>query len=469
MMSPSVEELPFHPATAEIFGSLAALPWAVWLDSGRPGCASARWDILACDPRMTLVTRGPVTEIRGESTVLSQEDPLALLGRQLGGIHDPHETLPFCGGALGWLGYDLGRCFERLPETAEDRQGLPEMMVGIYDWALLVDHATQRTWLAGRDGGSPRARRLLADAAVSPRPAPRGHFGVHGEMQTSLSEEDYLERFARVQSYIESGDCYQVNLTRRFSVTARGDPWTAYLELRRRNPAPFGAFLNTPPMRVMSASPERFLRVCAGEVETTPIKGTIRRVPDLEADLLQREALADSAKDRAENLMIVDLLRNDLGRGCAVGSIQVPSLFQLESFADVHHLVSRITGRLAGGVDALGLLRGCFPGGSVTGAPKIRAMEIIEELEDERRSVYCGSIGYIGYDGGMDTSIAIRTMIHARDELCFWAGGGIVADSRAASEAAEIDIKAQAMRDVAEAFRVDRVAGLPQLARVRGR
>jgi para-aminobenzoate synthetase component 1 len=411
-----------------------------------------------------------MTELRGGAMLRSQEDPLVLLQRQLGAVREAHPELPFCGGALGWFGYDLGRRFEHLPDGARDRLGLPEMMVGIYDWALLLDHRSGRAWLAGRDGRSPRARRLLRGAALSPIPAKGGRFEVRGAVRSNLSEEDYRDRFARLQSYIQGGDCYQVNLTRRFSVAATGDPWSAYLELRRRNPAPFSAFVNTPPVSVLCASPERFLRVRAGHVETCPIKGTIRRRSDPLADRLQRQALAESAKDRAENLMIVDLLRNDLGRSCAVGSIGVPDLYRLESFADLHHLVSRVTGRLGPGAHALGLLRGCFPGGSVTGAPKIRAMEIIEELEGERRSIYCGSIGYVGFDGGMDTNIAIRTMIHARDELCFWAGGGIVADSDPEAEAAELEIKVRALRDVAEDFRVDRgIGGELQLLGASGR
>jgi para-aminobenzoate synthetase component 1 len=451
-MTVRVQELPYRADLAQVFSHLAARPWSVWLDSG----GASRWDILACDPRRTLVTRGPLTEVRGDADLVSAQDPLALLRRQLGPRQEAHPDLPFCGGALGWFGYDLGRRFEQLPGGARDRLRLPDMMVGIYDWALLVDHAAGRAWLSGREGGSPRARRLLANAALNPRPPTCGPFAVQGEIRSNLSQEAYLDRFRRIQGYVLRGDCYQVNLTRRFSVTATGDAWSAYLELRRRNPAPFSAFLNTPGVRILCASPERFLRVRQGQVETCPVKGTIRRLADPEADRSQREALYASPKDRAENLMIVDLLRNDLGRTCAVGSIRVPRLFRVESFADLHHLVSHVTGRLGPGAHALDLFRGCFPGGSVTGAPKIRAMQIIEELEGERRSVYCGSIGYVGFDGGMDTNIAIRTMVHARDELSFWAGGGIVADSGYASEAAEVNVKVRAMRDVAEAFRLPR-------------
>jgi len=272
---------------------------------------------------------------------------------------------------------------------------------------------------------------------------------------SNMNDAGYAARFRRVQDYVQSGDCYQINLARRFSVRAAGDPWTAYRELRSRNPAPFAAFLNTPPVRVLCSSPERFLRVEGDRAETCPIKGTRPRSSDPEEDRRRRDELALSVKDRAENLMIVDLLRNDLGRSCAVGSVRVPSLFAVHSFAGVHHLVSRVTGRLAPGQDALSVLRGCFPGGSITGAPKIRAMEIIEELEGERRSVYCGSVFHLGFDGRLDSNIAIRTMIHNGEELRFWAGGGIVADSSCAGEAEEISLKARAMFEVAEHFRAD--------------
>lgn len=464
LMTLDVEELPYRPDSATVFAPLAARPWSVWLDSGRPGSVAGRWDILACDPWSSLVTRGGLTWIRDGGVSRSRQDPLDLLRRQLGpmAVWPPRvaalepEGLPFGGGAIGWFGYDLGRRFERLPATALDRQGLPDMALGLYDWALLVDHARQRTWLAGRGGRSPQARERLRRSALAPGPAGLpGAFRVTGPLRSNLTDEDYRDRFQRVQAYIQAGDCYQVNLARRFSVKARGDPWAAYLELRRHSPAPFAAWLNTPGVQILSASPERFLRVREGRVETCPIKGTAPRLPDPVADQRQRQSLAISPKDRAENIMIVDLLRNDLGRNCAIGSIQVPDLFAVETFAQVHHLVSRVIGRLAPGVDGLELLRGCFPGGSITGAPKIRAMEVIEELEGERRGVYCGCIGYLGHDGALDTSITIRTLTLAQGELSFWAGGGLVADSQCEDEAAEIAVKARAMRELVESFRRD--------------
>jgi para-aminobenzoate synthetase component 1 len=281
--------------------------------------------------------------------------------------------------------------------------------------------------------------------SAPPRERVRAPFRVTSTVTSNLTRGHYARAFGRIARYIAEGDCYQVNLAQRFSATAVGDPWLAYQALRVMNPAPFAAYLSTPYAHVLSASPERFLRVENGRVETKPIKGTRPRAGHARLDAELAQALRASEKDRAENVMIVDLLRNDLSKNCRLGSVKVPRLFEVETFATVHHLVSTVTGELAPGRDALHLLRGCFPGGSITGAPKVRAMEIIEELEPHRRGVYCGGIGYVGFDGAMDCSIAIRTLVHARGEIRFWAGGGIVADSKVEDEYQETFDKAAAM------------------------
>lgn len=450
--SPPIAELPYFRDSAVRFESIADQPWSVFIDSGHPHSLQGRYDVLAAEPRMTLITRGGVTEIQSsERTSLSSEDPFELVRKALGPQSASCDGIPFPGGAIGYFSYDLGRRLERLPQLAEDAEQLPEMAVGIYDWAVIVDHAAQRSWLVG--GGrcglsSERWRQLLEfwTAPVSSRP--RQSFRAMSELRVNIDRADYGRLFRRIKRYIREGDCYQVNLARRFCADVEGDLWSAYVRLRYINPAPYAAYLNYPFARVLSASPERFLRVRSGHVETKPIKGTRRRHADRAQDAAVADALQTSPKDRAENLMIVDLLRNDLGKSCAVGSVRVPALFQLESFATVHHLVSTVTGTLAPGRDALDVLRSCFPGGSITGAPKLRAMEIIEELEPHRRGIYCGSVGYIGFDGGMDTNIAIRTLIHSGRTIRFWAGGGIVADSDEEAEFQETNDKAAAMIDL---------------------
>ena len=448
--------LPYYPDSAAHFAALAGQPWAVFLDSAWPGAAQGRYDILAADPLLTLRCWGEHTEIRSRHGVShSLADPLSLLRDALHPLTAPHPDLPFSGGAIGYFGYDLARRFERLPSLAADVEQIPDLAVGIYDWALVVDHHRQRSHLIGQ-GRDPRTAPrwpALVQRFQQPQAAPpASSFRVQAPPQSNLDRAAYAAGFQRIQAYIQAGDCYQVNYAQRFATTAVGDPWPLYLRLREVNPAPFSAYLHLPDGWVLSASPERFLRVQGRQVETRPIKGTRPRRAEAEADLREINDLRQHPKDRAENLMIVDLLRNDLSKHCALGTVRVPSLFALESYATVHHLVSTVCGELAAGQDALDLLRGCFPGGSITGAPKLRAMQIIEELEPQRRGLYCGAIGYAGFDGGLDTNIAIRSLVYGQNRLRFWAGGGIVADSVLAAEYQESFDKAAALFKVLQAF-----------------
>ena len=445
-------ELPYRPDPAVAFECVADEAWPVLLDSGAHGGDRARFDMIAADPSVTLETRGGQTRVarRDGSAVDSPADPFALVRAELGTVDPrPPGSLPFAGGAIGWFGYDLARRLEQLPSRALDAEGIPEMAVGIYDWAFVTDHVEQRSWLvaAGRDPRTAERWSGLEAAFRSPAaPGDRGRLRVQGAARANLDEAAYRHAFARVQAYLRAGDCYQVNLAQRFEVAASGPSWPAFRELRNAARAPFAAYMSTPAADILSVSPERFLQVDAdGRVETRPIKGTRPRDPDPARDRELGAALVASAKDRAENVMIVDLLRNDLGRVCATASVRVPQLFELESFPGVHHLVSTVTGRLATGRHALDLLRAAFPGGSITGAPKIRAMEIIEELEPHRRGIYCGAIGYIGFDGAMDTNIAIRTLVYSDGRVRCWAGGGLVIDSQAGAEYQETFDKAAGM------------------------
>jgi para-aminobenzoate synthetase component 1 len=446
---PSLTEVPYQPDSSALFRHIAERPWAVYLDSGQPAASAGRFDILTSDPYLTLSTWGGRTQLRTADGVRwSEEDPFELLRQSLGPWAAPVADLPFSGGAIGWFGYDLGRRIERMPVSARDAEQIPDMAVGLYDWALVVDHQQGRAVLVsqGRDPATRGRWRSLVEQFRSPgRPAPLEPFRVTGPLECNLDRDLYGRAFDRIKAYIREGDCYQVNFARRFAASATGDGWPAYRELRRRNPAPFGAFISTPHGQVLSSSPERFLQVSEGRVQTRPIKGTRPRHADPAQDRALAEQLAASPKDRAENLMIVDLLRNDLGRVCRPGSVRVPELFRVESFASVHHLVSTVTGELAPGQDAAGLLRACFPGGSITGAPKVRAMQIIEELEPHRRGVYCGSLAYLGFDGSMDSNIAIRTLVYNRGLIRCWAGGGIVQDSEVQSEYEETLHKAAPM------------------------
>ena len=434
---PRITEIDYIAESTRRFHALLGRPWHVFLDSGRGGTEAARYDILASDPYVTLTTRGTVTEIRGPASgEASERDPLELLKERLGRIESQAPRLPFAGGAIGYLAYDLGRRFERLPCIASADIDVPDMALGIYDWACIVDHRERRSWLvgAGRDERTFDEWDAIL-GALEPRGQPALEpFAIASPIASSFDLEGYRTAFQRVKEHIRAGDCYQVNLTQRFEAAARGHSWPAYLDLRRRSPAPFSAYLGLPAADVLSSSPERFLRVAGGRVETKPIKGTRPRSADPGEDRALASELRASPKDRAENVMIVDLLRNDLGKACSPGSVRVTKLFDVESFANVHHLVSTVAGRLPPERHALDLLRGAFPGGSITGAPKLRAMQIIEELEPQRRSVYCGAIGYVGFDGDMDMNIAIRTLLRHGDRIYAWAGGGVVADSEVEAE-----------------------------------
>lgn len=457
-MTPRFEELPYFEDSSALFHPWADRPWAVFLDSGFPHSRQGRYDILAADPLVTLVTLGEVTEIqRGEEKETSREDPFALIEKHLGPRSDPLGPLPFPGGAIGYLGYDLARRIERLPSLAGDRENTPDMMVGIYGWAVVVDHRERRSFLVGRTdlgGLETRWPHLVRQFSQIQTLGWRTEgFEVREPARANLDLNAYLQAFEKIKHYIREGDCYQVNLALRFEAATEGHPWMAYQHLRTFNPAPFGAFLSYPGLEILSSSPERFIRLRNRDIETRPIKGTRPRLHDVVGDATQVLALRDSPKDRAENLMIVDLLRNDIGRSSVPGSVKVPRLFEIESYATVHHMVSTIVGRLRPSLGPLDLLRGSFPGGSITGAPKIRAMEIIESLEPDRRGVYCGAMGYIGFDGNMDSNIAIRTLVHSQNKLRFWAGGGIVHDSDGEAEHQECYHKAAAMLRLVEAWR----------------
>jgi para-aminobenzoate synthetase component 1 len=306
--------------------------------------------------------------------------------------------------------------------------------VGRYLWAVVIDHQLQRSCLMHHPKVNETslqqvqqrlAQNLTADSVRQAHP-----FVLTTAFVSNMDRATYGQALNRIDDYIHAGDCYQINFTQRFSATCSGDPWLAYRALRKTAPTPFAAFLESNDGTILSLSPERFLEASReGKVETRPIKGTRPRATNTDEDQYLAQQLLQSPKDRAENLMIVDLLRNDLSKSCLPGSVNVPELFSIEHYPNVHHMVSSVCGILRPGVTAVQLLRDCFPGGSITGAPKIRAMEIIDELEPQRRSIYCGSIGYISACGTMDTSITIRTLLVQKDRIYCWAGGGIVADS----------------------------------------
>jgi len=453
-------EIPYQTNSAELFAKIADWPWAVFLDSGQPMSQFGRYDIMVANPFVRLVTNGEQTVIvDGMGERSSKNDPFELLKETLSPYRIAKTELPFEGGAIGYFAYDLARRVEHLPSVSLDAENMPQMVVGIYDWALVVDHQLRRTYLVSHGMNGETEVDWPSLCAIFDGPlmqATQTDFKISSALQSNMDCTQYGAAFNRVKQYIHEGDCYQVNLAQRFSAHASGDAWTAYLALRDISPAPFMSYMNLgdaqSSLQVLSASPERFLQVHGKHVETRPIKGTRPRSDNAVEDASNTNDLQNSPKDRAENLMIVDLLRNDISKVCETGSVRADKLFALESFANVHHLVSTVTGKLAEDKTAIDLLRACFPGGSITGAPKLRAMEIIEELEPNRRGLYCGAIGYVGFDGNMDTNIAIRTAVYSDDEIRFYAGGGVVADSELAKEYRETLDKASSMLELIARF-----------------
>lgn len=414
-----------------LFAPIAQQHWVMLLRSASSQHVDSRYDILVANPLVTLTTFGETTVItEQDEQTRSEQDPFRLI-EQIQQTHlgacDYEGDLPFVGGALGYFSYDLGRRVESIPALAEHDLSSPDMAVGIYDWAVVIDHLQQQAWVVGNN--TDQHWQWLQQQAQQYDEQRCTPFALQSPWQSNLTKTQYQTRFEQVQQYLLSGDCYQINLAQRFSAQYQGDEWQAYQKLEQVNQAPFSAFIRTEHSAILSVSPERFLQVNGNVIETKPIKGTRPRFADETLDRASALELSVAEKDQAENLMIVDLLRNDVGRVAKPGTVHVPKLFDIESFPAVHHLVSTIKAELDENYTAVDLLRASFPGGSITGAPKVRAMEIIEELEPHRRNAYCGSIGYISRHGRMDTSITIRTLVAEKGQLYVWAGGGLVADS----------------------------------------
>lgn len=440
MQTIEIKDIPYQADSAMLFAALRDLPEAIWLDSGKPKSLQGCFDIISASPDALIETNGQLSTIyEGDKERKSDSDPFALAKQLLEPLLpiQPSIDAPFVGGLLGYFGYDLGRHAIGIEDLTDTVTELPDMRLGRYLWSLVVNHQSRRSQLFFHQQCPGALQQDICErlgrAMSVDQPEPATGFKLLQPFAPTLTRQQYSESIGAIKNYIASGDCYQTNFTQHFSARHQGDLWQAYLTLRDASPAPYAVFWQWADKAVMSLSPERFIKADIDNdqitVETKPIKGTVLRGSTVEQDQDNAIELLNSTKDRAENLMIVDLLRNDLGKNCEPGSIGVPELFSLESFPNVHHLVSTVTGVLRSDRTVIDLLRDSFPGGSITGAPKKRAMEIIEELEPVKRSLYCGSIGYISASNNMDTNIAIRTLIADGDNIHCWGGGGIVADS----------------------------------------
>ncbi|SFH17546.1 para-aminobenzoate synthetase component 1 [Desulfotomaculum arcticum] len=459
---PIYKKLKYQLDSLDIFERLSQLPFPFLLDTGMIVNGLGRHSFIGVDPFLVMSSKGQnITITRGDQVANFTGSPLQKLKHLFKTYTVPRENglFPFNGGAVGYFGYDLGRLFERLPEQAADDLAMPDLFLGFYDTVVAVDVITGfitviSTGLPeqGSEAEFRAARRLEEIEQALTEPKSKADFigtktekNRENQLVSNFSPGEYRNMVRRAVEYIAAGDIFQVNLSQRFCTGQTVDAWELYRRLRKINPAPMAAFLSCGEFEIISASPERYLKVDGNRVETRPIKGTRPRGHTPGEDSRLRRELLQSEKDRAELMMIVDLERNDLGRVCEIGTVKVPELYRLEEYATVFHLVSTVEGRLAPGYDVTDLLAASFPGGSITGAPKIRAMEIIEEMEPVRRGVYTGSIGYLGFDGRADLNIVIRTILAARGKLFFQVGGGITADSDPHKEYVETLDKARAL------------------------
>ncbi|MBV1869818.1 MAG: aminodeoxychorismate synthase component I, partial [Gammaproteobacteria bacterium] len=453
--------LPYHSDSALLFENIHLLPGAVFLDSCAQYSNQGRYDILAALPYLQLDSFLQHSVITSLSEVTrSRQAPFDILKSLL--IKESKKNqcqeladLPFSGGAIAAINYELTP--PRLSENTQDPDDTL-MNVGFYDIFIIVDHRNKSCVAYSLGEHATKRFQRLIQAARKIKPP--SSFKLNHSFKRHLTPESYRKNFSSIQEFILSGDCYQINYTQRFDACYTGDPWVAYKKLRQISPAPFSAYVNRPQSVVLSHSPEQFIRHNNGNITSKPIKGTRARKSNPKEDARQQSELIQSKKDRAENTMIVDLLRNDISRNAAIGSVSVPLLCQLESYANVHHLVSTVTATLAEKSHPVDLFRDSFPGGSITGAPKKRAMEIINELEDCKRNIYCGSIVYFSFNGKLDSNITIRTLLCEKSEkkeeennIYCWGGGGIIADSTLEEEYQEsIDKVSNLLKTLEQTF-----------------
>jgi para-aminobenzoate synthetase component 1 len=430
-----IEKVTTDRSVLELFGSFQKEPYCFILDSNLQNDRLGRYSFMGSNPFLilkskdkdiTLWEKGQVTKLKG--------DPFEVMKAQLKRYkHTLQHPLPFIGGAVGYFAYDMCHHIEKLPRKAVDDVELPDCCFCFYDSLLAVDHIENKVYaiaLGIQEAAEMQIAKLL-EKANKPAAASQEHAAARtcGEITSNFTKEDYKKAVQRVRDYIQRGDIYQANLTQRFSCPTEEEAFSLYQRLRKLNPAPFACFMDFGEGQLLSSSPERFVKIRERHIETRPIKGTRPRGKTPAEDEANKKELLDSEKDQSELLMIVDLERNDLGRVSKTGTVKVPELFYLEEYATVHHLVSTITGEMKEGLEEMDVIRAAFPGGSITGAPKIRAMEVIDELEPTQRNIYTGSIGYLSFNGNVDLNIAIRTMVMKNQRVYFQAGGGIVWDS----------------------------------------
>ena len=452
--------IPYYSDSSVYFDKIRHLDWPIFLDSSyQKNMAKnklVRFDILTANPFIKVILNAnnetTIHNLSNGTLQTVKENPVKILEDIMKDYKIPLSTLPFSGGALGYFSYDINN-------NQKKENLIPGMQFGIYDWSVITDHHEKKSFIVSANFIKKTSEFIKSlSRQFLKEEVDLGNFSVKGEIEENITEKKYKSKFDKVKNYLKMGDCYQVNISKKYKVRTYGDPWTFYHKFRQINQSPFMAYLKFDNTSLMSGSPERFLKSNSGKVSTRPIKGTFARGLDKDEDIKNISLLKNSSKEQAENLMIVDLLRNDLGVNCKSGSIKVDELFVVETYPNVHHLVSSVTGVLKDESSIYDLFKDAFPGGSITGAPKKRAMEIIDELEDHARDLYCGSIVYFSFDGQLDSNIAIRSMMHINNTLHFYSGGGLTIQSSVESEYKEIEDKVNNIKKTVLFFKEDKDA-----------
>ena len=449
----NIKKIPYNLDTTAYYEQIRHLEWPVFFDScyqaDREKSPYARYDIISAEPFIKISSDSSHINIQEkDKSYTSEEDGLKIVEEYINQFATPHSEIPFIGGAIGYCSYEM---------KAEGKKNsiLPKFSMGIYDWGLIIDHFLQEAYLVTTNADKDTSKNWATyiELFSSLKTNIRNDFKVKGVVDDNLSFEAYRKKFDSVMGFLKEGDCYQINLSKQYKAIVDGDSWQFYKVFRNLNKSRYMAFLDFKDFEILSGSPERFIQVRDDNVVTRPIKGTKGRDKDPDQDKKNAESLKNSIKDQSENLMIVDLLRNDLSKDCDIGSIRVKELFELESYPNVHHLVSTISGKLKAESSMIKLFSSSFPGGSITGAPKIRAMEIIDELEEHNRELYCGSVVYFSFNRSMDSNIAIRSLFRKEDELYFYSGGALTIASNDYDEYQEIEDKVKNIKKTINFFR----------------